>query len=164
MGSLSSVGGFGARVNIWAKNTQKNMTKYIQDTCRGIAEEIIMNSPCDTGLFIGSWTPSLNAPQTSNDFVPGPSQYRGGTKFKGAMVSTNRARALAHVRRKLDMIIPLVNAHTSFVFNNGLRYAQYVEYGGGATPPYGVVRKAMLQYKRILTQSATFGSGKWSNV
>jgi hypothetical protein len=160
-----NVGNFGSSINIWAKKTKANMTKFIQNTYRGIAEEIITTAPCDTGAYIGGWTPSLNAPQTSNDFVPGPSQYRGRTIYKGAMSSVNRMRAIAHVRKKLDMIIPLVvSSYGSFYFTNGVRHARYVEYGGGATPPYAVVRRAMLKYRRTLTTTATFGTGTGSNV
>lgn len=164
MGSISSVGSFGANVNIWANKTQKNMTGYIQRVCRGVAEEIITTAPCDTGAYIGNWTPSINVAVTSNDFVPGPSKYKGRTIFKGGMTSVNRERAIAHVRRKLDFIIPLVNAYNGFFFSNGVRHVRYVEYGGGNTPPYQIVKKAMNKFKRQLAQSASFGSGKWGGM
>jgi len=156
---------FGTKIALWAKNTKKNMTRYIQSTCNEFAEEIITTAPCDTGGYIGNWTPSINIAETSNDFVPGPSKYRrGGTIFVGAMTEVNRARAIAHVRKKLAVVIPQVHAHNVFYFTNGIRYARYVEYGGGNTRPYAVVRRAYHAVRRKIEQSATFGTGKGSQV
>jgi hypothetical protein len=155
------------QIGIFVNKTKRNMKTYVQNTCRGMAEEIITTAPCDTGAYIGNWTPSVGMPKTSNDFIPGPSQYKGGGRssiFRGGMSSTNRERAIAFVRAKLDMVIPLLDGRNSFYLSNGVRHAPYVEYGGGATPPYAIVRKATQKFKRILEQSKTFGSGEWGGM
>jgi len=155
-----NVGDFGTKIALWANQTKRDMTRYIQETCRGLAEEIITTAPCDTGAYIGNWTPSVGVAITSNDFVPGPSKYTDGID----MSAQNRIRATAHVRRKLDSIIPLISATNNFYFSNGVRHARYVEYGGGRTPPYAIVRLAVQKFRRRLETGKTFGSGSGSNV
>jgi hypothetical protein len=155
------------QIGIFANKTKRNMEYYIKDICRDFSEEIIETAPCDTGAYIGNWTPSIDSPKTSNDFVPGLSQYKGrgrSSKFRGAMSGPNREKATSFVRNKLNYIIPLLTINNTFYFSNGVRHAVYVEYGGGATPPYAIVRRAMYKFKRKLEQSVTFGSGAGSNV
>lgn len=96
---------FNFDVNNWAKHFSANVDALARQTCQQLADNVIEDTPVDTGFLKGSWQPSLDTPEVSGDGENGQPSV------------------------KVAAVIAGMKAGQTFWMTNNAKYAQYVEFG-----------------------------------
>jgi hypothetical protein len=92
----------------WADRVDGGLGALARVACQDMAEEVIDNTPVDTGFLVANWQPSLEAPDVS--LLLGA--YGNG-----------------YAESRLGLVIAEIKAGDTFYFTNNAAYARRIEHG-----------------------------------
>lgn len=121
-----------AQLEAIAKRSQEDLEDVFSASMLRLGNITIQASPVDTGRFRSNWMSAYGAidSKTVPDALP-----------SGAPSVTRLTSKLADV-----------DLGVTFYFTNSLPYAQRLEYGWSAQAKGGIVRKAKLEWERIVKE------------
>jgi hypothetical protein len=120
---------FSASVQGFARKTETALSDSIGAASEELFGEIIVNTPVKSGLARGNWQTTVGAPATGT--LPIRSEAE-------ALVEVAAATTYA---RGVDVSVHL---------RNNLPYIRRLEYGWSNQAPYGMVRRAVARFRRMV--------------
>ena len=121
---------FNLDIQDWAKRFTGSMDALARQTCQQMAEDVVQDTPVDTGFLRGSWQPSLNTPEISGDGENGNPSI------------------------KVAAVISGLRAGDKFWMTNNAEYAQYVEFGTSKMAGRFFVTRNMKRFSDIVSKVA----------
>lgn len=106
---------FALSIRRYADKFKLDMDALARGVCFQLAENVVLDTPVDTGFLRGSWQPSLGAPKNADGAEAGQS------------------RSLA----ELGLVISEMKAGDRFWMTNNAAYARRLEYGFVGTDSLG---------------------------
>jgi hypothetical protein len=99
---------FNLKIRGWAKSTQEKLDALARQSVQQIAQNVVVDTPVDTGFLRGSWQPSLGKPIAAT----GSPDQSGA----GALSSIN-------------LVVAGMKAGDTFYLVNNAKYGAFVEFG-----------------------------------
>jgi HK97 gp10 family phage protein len=115
-------------ISRWTKKVEQNLDRFMLEFSQDLAEEVIVNTPVDTGFLRASWTANIGSPDTKT-----VGSETGGSE------SASISQSLSRVSAKL---IGVKGGDTVY-FTNNAEYGAYVEFGTQFQAGQGFVRNAV---------------------
>ena len=115
--------------------SKKRMVEAAGNATLKMLENIVVDTPVDTGLAASNWFVGINekTDKTTDD-----------TSLNN-LIDADKTVSLAKVNPKSD---------ESFVIYNNIHYIQYLEYGWSVQAPQGMYRKNIVKWRKILEAEA----------
>ena len=105
-------------ISRWTKKVENNLDKFMLEFTQDLFEEVVMNTPVDTGFLRASWTPNIGSPDLT--YTPsGTGQNTQSLKLLG------------------------VKGGDTVYYTNNAGYGAYVEFGTQFQAGQGFVRNAV---------------------
>lgn len=114
---------FDVDISRFVKKAGDRIELFLEQFGQDLGEEVVRNTPVDTGFLRGSWTAGINTPGLE----------------EGAIGADSTGRIIANLQG--------IKAGDTLIINNTAEYAVYVEYGDHASA--GFVRDAVNRAESI---------------
>jgi hypothetical protein len=125
----------------YAAETKGRLDEFVSEVVQDIAEDIIRNSPVDTGFFRASWHANLNELPGIGLVNPAPA---------------DRVRAAAGKDPMASIIFAAkdIKAGDVFYMMNAAVYAVHLEFGTSRMAPRAIVRSTLARADAIAAAAA----------
>lgn len=137
---------FSTDISRWTKKVENNLDKFMLEFTQDLAEEVITNTPVDTGFLRASWTANIGSPDisTTGEF--------SGPKGGGEDVNGGPATSEASTRIAYNLIG--VKGGDTVYYTNNAKYGAYVEYGTKFQTGQNFVQEVVSRAESIAQKSA----------
>lgn len=119
---------FSVDISKWAKKTEKNIDRFMLEFTQDLAEEVVTNTPVDTGFLRASWTATVNIPDISTE---------------GAQTGGNAEQASSQALTRMTANLIGVKGGDTVYYTNNANYGIFVEYGTSRFEGRAFVRNAV---------------------
>lgn len=122
-------------ISRWTEKVENNLDKFMLEFTQDLAEEVIKNTPVDTGFLRASWTANIGSPDTATR-----GRYAGA---KGGGEAVNGGSALSEASTRITANLLGVKGGDTVYYTNNAGYGAYVEFGTQFQAGQGFVRNAV---------------------
>lgn len=130
---------FSVDISKWTKKVESNLDKFMLEFTQDLAEEVITNTPVDTGFLRASWTVNISSPDTST---------------KGTETGGNEVAATSEASTRITAKLLGVKGGDTVYYTNNAGYGAYVEFGTQSQAGQGFVRNAVNKAPSLARKAA----------
>jgi hypothetical protein len=124
---------FSLQIDKFVEMAKRNMQEFVTEFLQDLNEEVVRNTPVDTGFLRGSWWSSI-----------------GGPNFGAGSIDKAGASAIA----RMNLVASQIVVGQVYYAMNGANYAAFVEYGTSKMAPRAFVRTTLARAPAIAEAAA----------
>lgn len=123
---------FKKSLNGWAAKAGDRLEALARQAAQATAEQVVRNTPVDTGFLRGNWQPAIGQPN----------------------VAVGKAGSGGEPGTLVALTIAQFKTGTRFYFTNATSYARPLEYGTSVMEPRFYVRRAVARWRQTVKEQA----------
>lgn len=123
----------------WIKKVSDNVDNFMLEFTQDLAEEVVTNTPVDTGFLRASWTANTNSPDLSSI---------------GAETNGNEGAATTASLSRITANLIGVQGGDIVYYTNNAEYGAHVEFGTSRQAGQGFVRDAVAKAETLANNAA----------